>query len=642
MKKIALVMDGWKRFFTYAWPSGILQRIRETSEDVNLYIFNSSGDWSWDTDYNIGEYNIYRLPDFNEFDGIIVDVNNIRYPEIVAELADAVRKTGKPAVSIANELEGFYYVGIDNYKSMTAMIEHLYTAHDCRRFWFIMGPRENYENSVRAKALRDFLEQHDIAYRPEDFYFESYEYLCGYKGFMRMLGKLAEGEKLPDAIICANDNIAVGVMEAAAEKGYHVPEDFCVTGFDNFDKASYYSPRISTVGHIREEVGYCCADLLLRIWKGEPVERFNFTQTTPIYWDSCGCKSSRKVDQAAHIKGQMMYDIETTEFEEQVLALDYELLSCKTVKEISACIPSCIPAFKCDAIYLILDEHMNDFHKNNMRYDQRLLDDDKFPVHGYSEKMFVEFAYDSKLGAKYENTVIDSLFPLFEDAQGGMDFLFMPLHFRNHTVGYFVIRNAIYLMEKQYLFRVLNTLTSAMENLHEKERLAYMNGMLSEMSIRDSMTGLYNRLAFSKLVADFFQRHKSRGECVHVMFIDMDRLKHINDHFGHEYGDVAIQTLAKAILDNVDECAIPIRNGGDEFVIVQEAMPEEACRAFVGRIREQIEAEARRLSLPFAISFSVGMVYTDADSDKALDDYINMADEIMYQEKAHKKANRTE
>lgn len=46
MKKIALIMDGWKCFFTYAWPAGILQRIRESSEEINLYIFNSSGDWS--------------------------------------------------------------------------------------------------------------------------------------------------------------------------------------------------------------------------------------------------------------------------------------------------------------------------------------------------------------------------------------------------------------------------------------------------------------------------------------------------------------------------------------------------------------------------------------------------------------------
>ena len=89
-------MDGWKRFFTYAWPAGILQRIRESSEEINLYIFNSSGDWSWDADYNTGEYNIYKLPDLNDFDGIVMDVNNIRYPQVIEEIAELVRKRRNP------------------------------------------------------------------------------------------------------------------------------------------------------------------------------------------------------------------------------------------------------------------------------------------------------------------------------------------------------------------------------------------------------------------------------------------------------------------------------------------------------------------------------------------------------------------
>ena len=155
MKKIALIMDGWKRFFTYAWPAGILQRIKETGEDVNLYIFNSSGDWSLDDDYNIGEYNIYSLPNLSDFDGIILDTNNIRYPDVSKRIIEAAKKTGKPVISIAKEIEDFYYVGIDNYVSIQKMIAHLHEKHGCGRFWFIMGPSNNYENQVRVAALKD-------------------------------------------------------------------------------------------------------------------------------------------------------------------------------------------------------------------------------------------------------------------------------------------------------------------------------------------------------------------------------------------------------------------------------------------------------------------------------------------------------
>ncbi len=65
---------------------------------------------------------------------------------------------------------------------------------------------------------------------------------------------------LPDAIICANDNLAVGVCNRAEALGLSVPKDFKVTGFDNFDKAAYYTPRITTVSRIRENRSCGCRD----------------------------------------------------------------------------------------------------------------------------------------------------------------------------------------------------------------------------------------------------------------------------------------------------------------------------------------------------------------------------------------------
>lgn len=641
MKKIALIMDGWKRFFTYAWPDGILQRIHESDDDINLYIFNSSGDWSWDADYNIGEYNIYKLPDLNDFDGIVMDLNNIRYPEIVDEIADIVRKTKKPAISISNKLPGFYYVGIDNHESMTTMIEHLYTVHNCRKFWFIMGPQSNYENNKRTNSLIEFMQSHDLDYKESDFYFESYEYTCGYRGFTYMISHLEEGGQLPDAVMCASDNIAVGVLDAAEKMGYKVPDDFCVTGFDNFDKAAFYSPKITTVGYIREDIGYLCADLLIRIWDGQPVEKYNYAESRYVYWDSCGCINDSHVDHKKRSKEQILYDIETTDFEEQVLGLEYAILNCKSVKEISACIPACIPALKCDAMYIVLDEHMNDFHEDLNYFNQNLINDEKFHTHGYPEKMCVEFAYDMKQGTISEKQTIDSLFPMFDYTEkGGMDFLFMPLHFRQYTIGYFVIRNAVYLMEKQYLFKVLNVLISAMRNLYEKEKLGYMNKMLADMNVKDAMTGLYNRLGYQKLVCSLFDEKKDKGENLLIMFVDMDRLKYINDNFGHDYGDNAIRIIASTIMAHCSKSDIPVRNGGDEFIIVREIMTHEEYDKMINSMRDEVSRKAKEQCLPFDLTFSVGAVRTDMSTDKTLDDYIRIADETMYEEKTRKKANR--
>ncbi|MBO5371255.1 MAG: GGDEF domain-containing protein [Lachnospiraceae bacterium] len=638
MKKIALIMEGWKHFFTFAWPAGILQRIQETNEEVNLYIFNSSGSWNPDKDYNMGEYNIFRLPDLNDFDGIILDLNNVRYKEIRDYVVKAAKATGKPVISIASELEDFYYVGIDNYGAMRNMIAHLHQVHGCENFWFIMGSEDNYENQVRAQAMKDYMDEHGIYYTNDEFYYESYEYHCGYRGFLNL--RALHYKQMPEAIICANDNIAVGVCEAAAKLGYRVPEDFCVTGFDNFDKAAYYKPQLTTIGHVREEVGYKCMELLLDIWKGKEIERFHYTDTACVFRKSCGCIAEDKIDQEQHAKDQVVYGIETADFDEQILSLEYELMRCRTVKEMTDWIPKCVTSVNCDAMYLVLDEHINDFRKNDGDYDRDFLEDEDFHITGYPAKMLVEFAYADGANLTKEGHTIDGLFPLFEHEEGGKDFLFMPLHFRNRTVGYFVIRNGIYLMAKQYLYKILNTLTSAMENLHKKEKLEYMNHVLAELNIKDFMTGMYNRFGYQKLAQRLFDEKKVLKENLQILFFDMDRLKNLNDNYGHEYGDFAIKTIAAAILKNCPPNAVPVRTGGDEFLVVQEMLSQQQLEEMLENIREEIRIKSEKIYFPFPLTVSIGCVVTDMSTKKQLDDYIREADEVMYEEKIKKKMAR--
>ena len=125
-----------------------------------------------------------------------------------------------------------------------------------------------------------------------------------------------------------------------------------------------------------------------------------------------------------------------------------------------------------------------------------------------------------------------------------------------------------------------------------------------------------------------------------ILFVDMDRLKYINDTFGHDYGDAAIKIIASTIMAHCGKCDIPVRNGGDEFIIVRERIPREACDSMICHMRREVSEKAQKQKLPFELTFSVGAVYTDMTTDKTLDDYIRIADETMYEEKTRKKANR--
>ena len=153
----------------------------------------------------------------------------------------------------------------------------------------------------------------------------------------------------------------------------------------------------------------------------------------------------------------------------------------------------------------------------------------EFVQKGYPSKMQIQFAYENgKRLNEIEMTTIEGIFPTFDFAHSRQDFLFLPLHFGKDTIGYFVIRNAVYLLEQQYLFDVMNVLTKAIENLHKKEKLQYMNDLLSKLYVHDAVTGLYNRMGYMKFGNDFISEKHQKGQKVTVYFIDLDRLKEMH------------------------------------------------------------------------------------------------------------------
>lgn len=113
MKKIILISDGWRRLVTYAWVAGIMREIRKRDLDIALYQYNSYGNWSKDALHNIGEYNIYNLPDFSEYDGVILDCSNISDQKQKRKIINKLHETGLPVVSIELEEEEFHCISIE-------------------------------------------------------------------------------------------------------------------------------------------------------------------------------------------------------------------------------------------------------------------------------------------------------------------------------------------------------------------------------------------------------------------------------------------------------------------------------------------------------------------------------------------------
>ncbi len=651
MKKIIYILNDARRAFTYERIAGFCEAIRKADEDINFYIFRSSGHTGYDPAHNRGEYNIYRLPALADFDGIFLDISNVeatnenKYGALGASyIIRAAAASGKPVIAIANRIADFYYVGIDNCSAMTSVISYLHEELNLSDFWFIMGPSDNYENIIRTEALKAYCGEHGLSAENDRFYSESFTAECGVNGFEKIYRQ--HGGKLPQAIICANDWIATGACSAAASHGISIPEDLYITGFDNTDSSSYHSPGITTVDQYRWEMGKSCIELMERIWRGEKVDPVTYTGTCIIKRESTGEARVSEAELEAKVSESINKDVYTAKINDRICTLQYRLPGCDTIEEICDALTPCIPEIKCKGFWIALDKELYDYG-SQIELDQesgkikpggsRLMTD------GYPDTLEIIYKWDKNGGGQCTHEIIHGLFPYFEAGQAGNDYMFIPLHFMETTVGYVAINDCTEIMHSSNIAPIVNTLTMALRGFFSGKKLEYVNQMLSGISMSDTLTGLCNRLGYHHLASRMFKKTHEEGGKLGILFIDMDKMKWFNDTFGHACGDGAIRCLSNTIKICILPEAIPVRFGGDEFLVITPLKgreEKEEMDDLVTTINKTLLKEAEKYSLPDVPKISTGYVITDPSSPITLNEYVEEADKLMYNDKKTKKAGR--
>lgn len=616
MKKIAMLTDGWKRLLVYAWVYGMMKRAEETDEAICLHHFNCFGNWSTDEKNNQGEYNIFNLPDLSAYDAIVADFSNIRDEKQLKHLTALLTASQKPVVSINYDAEDFYYAGIDNKEPIRQMMYHLYRKHNCRCFLFAGGPKDNYENTRRAETYIETLQELGLCEEDNPLWYGDYDYETGVN-YMKRLHSL--NCPMPQAIVCANDNIAVGISTEAMKLGYHIPEDFCITGLDNLDKAAYFQPQITTAGYRREEIGRKCLDILLEVWNGKKPDKYSLIKPQCFFSESCGCPRSnvplciREGDYRAYMKNQVMSGIRKDKEDQKLMDLETDLARCVSFDELFRKIGNFMEGYDCDGFFIVADRRL--YLAEN---------ETAFAVTGYDrEKLQVVCARDFHREISIETT---EELALYMEQYGTMsEFLFTPIHFKEQTIGYSVLKNGRFLYENPGFYSIHSIFVREMEVLFGKQQLKRINRKLQDLYNRDQLTGLYNRIAYNERMEPEFEAYDKAGASCSVLFADIDDFKKINDTFGHKYGDEVIRRVAQLIRQNCPEGSFCFRYGGDEFVMI---LPR-TDRA----VGERLKAEIKRQAAEMNTGISIGIVQTVPGSGRLLQSWVEEADQNMYREK---------
>jgi diguanylate cyclase (GGDEF)-like protein/PAS domain S-box-containing protein len=160
---------------------------------------------------------------------------------------------------------------------------------------------------------------------------------------------------------------------------------------------------------------------------------------------------------------------------------------------------------------------------------------------------------------------------------------------------------------------------------------------LRTLSLVDELTGLYNRRAFLAMAAEQCKLARRQERGLLLLFADVDRMKWINDTFGHLEGDRAIREVAQVLRQTFRESDLVARLGGDEFAVLATQVADNDPQALMERLlRKMEEVNSNRVTSLYPLAISVGAAAYDPSSGQGIEELIASADARMYLEKATK------
>lgn len=624
-KRIAVFANGWSREFLELVLEGIRRRAEEYG--VDIFAFVTFIYWGQPGPQSQCQLNILHLPDPKEFDGVIVLANTFNVDEEKSRVRSLFQKAGVPMISTEVKLPGIPVISTDNYSGMYELAKHLIEEHNVKDIVYVAGIEGNEECAVRRKAVEDALAEHGLkTVGSINGYFAYYQASVGVEDWIK------SGKPLPDAFVCANDLMAIGVISTLNNLGYEVPKDVIVTGFDNSKDARNFFPMIASVSREWSSMGERVFDALTEQIKCPDPDYSLITNSRFVPNESCGCESSpedikARIDNVRNSYGRDIYG--------DMLNLIFQDVR--------------IPMSKVEnkeQFYEVAVQKMggNDFIGDDYCICTEPLffelDDENYPkrIRGYSERMDV--IYGRRNGNDVEQHTFESceMYPGYIHEEGRSNtYIIVPLNSGEFIIGYIAIKNNPGVL---YTFR-LNKFVSDMDTLFMTIRQYIFaqqnNRKLKEIYMTDFLTNMYNRTGCENVLFSYIEEAKKQGKDSILVFADINYMKMINDDYGHLSGDAALRATAEAIRRAFPSDWLFGRYGGDEFVAVG-ALDDRAHVTLKDDFYKALEDVKEEFKLRFMLSVSVGYTVIHPQDKGTIADYIKTADDSMYDEKqkAHK------
>lgn len=628
-KKIGVLIGSITNNFSSRVTSVISAKAEEYGYDVYYFTtFNSYGD---NLLYTEGEQQIFSLPDYSKFVAVIVAIDTLNLQDGGADLIERLKGVPCPVVSIRVRVDGFYNVLVDESVSMERMIRHFVEVHNFRDICFMTGKMELEDARLRFECYKRVMEEYGIEVTDDMVFYGDYWKTKSKAAVEHFLA--GRENTYPQAIVCANDYMALTVTRELVERGIRVPEDVCVSGYDDVMEAQHAELPMTTIAVNFEEMASRAVEIVDELVQGLNPEKTQYISTQDKYRSSCGCKRHKVLNKYYSLTRELE---ERKEITYQTIFMNADLEGVTDEKEMFSVVHKYSANHNCQKMWICLCDESEELTE-----EERNLGDMRSE---YTQNMILRAVKTptNVLQLTKKRFKREELIPEEErsEIENG-SFYFVPLHYKNHNLGYVVSTYDKCGHYNDFMQPWAMNFAVALESYFLHKRLNAMND-IKRLYKEDTLTGISNRRGFEEKARKVYTDAAYLRKRVAVICLDMDNLKKVNDAYGHSAGDDALRRIAKTmtIVAEGNENIAYARTGGDEFVIVSRLERPNEGIEIVTRLREELQNINQQSGQPYNAEVSCGLYEVKDASKVSLVQALELSDKRMYEDKRQRKAQQ--
>ena len=589
----------------------------------NLLTFSAFTIYGSDTKNAAGEYNILHLIPYEQLDALIVCHDTFNSNEAVEELWKLVtERCQAPIISIRKKVNGCYNILVEDTDAIPTFVRHFHDVHHFDRIAFMSGPYNHPDAIFRLEKYKEAMAELGLDC-PEEYIFEGdFWKNCAADAanhFMNLTNR-------PQAIVCANDYMALSLCKELTLQGYSVPQDVAISGFDDVRDARANVPPLTTCSVSIPNMAKKAMETIDTLLNGKEAPACTFVPTKIIIRNSCGCESSTMKD----LSLSRMYEVELMEqlinHNAHNTFVSISLENMTSAEDIGDYLRlEDVPDIARD-FYLCLGIH------GNGAYPQV-----KKKAPGFAKRSHSIYSLRDLNPIATSSFETKKLLPPEAIREEPMAVFFFPIHYLEYNFGYVAATSNGEEAQDTLFHSWLSLIGNTLENSRIRAKNQALLEKLNMLYHEDFLTKLYNRRGFEQFSEEEFSEAKKHNIKTMTLSIDMDNLKYINDIYGHSHGDLALQTIADAMRQACSGCEICARIGGDEFAVFGYDYSEEKAKQYTENFLQYLKDFNADSSLPYCVNASFGYTISDPSLSISREQYMKVSDDLLYQNKRKRK-----